>query len=226
MADEAVAVGKPYSGPSSAGRSSQWLTWEDLLGKDGKPREITIAIAAVELFSDVKFEGGRTKDQILGVKFAKARRILLLNSTNRKRLNAMFGILVEGWVGKTVTLHVSEAKLSGKTVNCVRIREQQSQTSKSAAEFLDGGGAVAAKPEGNATPAGPSPSPSSDAGKPDPEKVVAFERGCSILNLSDEEAGEILDRHEGDYDAANRELTELNKKAADGLKAEFGGAAA
>lgn len=142
--------GKPYEGPSGVGRDSFWLTAEDLVeGTDAK-----VKIEKVMLFPEVKFQGGRTRQNYLGLKFAGKARILGLNATNRKALNKMFGNIAKGWVGQTITLFVSEAQMAGETVKCVRIRTAGARMATAAEQFLhdesERGGTKAA-----AAPAGP-----------------------------------------------------------------------
>jgi len=129
--------GKTYEGPSGIGRDSLWLTSEDLVeGKD-----VTVKIADVVLYPEVKFQGGRVRNNYLGLKFAGKERVLGMNATNRKVLNKMFGNIVRGWKGKEITLYVSETQLAGETVKCVRIRDRGARAATAAEEALheDGG---------------------------------------------------------------------------------------
>ena len=59
--DKIAPVGKEYAGPSGIGRESTWLTAEDLV----EGRDVTAEIAAVLLYPDVTFQGGRKKAHVL-----------------------------------------------------------------------------------------------------------------------------------------------------------------
>lgn len=116
--------GKPYEGPSGIGRDSHWLTAEDLIeGKDA-----TVTIENIILYPKVKFEAGRERLNYLGLKFKGKERILGLNATNRKALNAAFGNVVLAWKGQSITLFVSETQMAGETKKCVRIRNPKART--------------------------------------------------------------------------------------------------
>lgn len=131
-------VGKEYAGPSGIGRDSIWLTAEDLV----EGRDVEVKIEHVILYPLVEFEKGRTRSNMLGLKFVGKARQLGLNSTNRKSLNKMFGNIVKAWSGQEITLYVSEAQIGGekgqprKTVKCVRIRDRGARAATAAEEFL------------------------------------------------------------------------------------------
>lgn len=46
----------------------------------------------------------------------------ILNSTNQKSIARLYGPFIEDWAGKPITLFASTTKLSGETVECLRIR--------------------------------------------------------------------------------------------------------
>ena len=131
---KAAPVGREYAGPSGIGRDSIWLTAEDLVeGKD-----VSAEIAAVLLYPEVTFEAGRKKTNVIGVKFVGKERILLLNATNRKSLNKMFGNITKLWKGQSITLYVAEVQFGGETVKAVRIRNQRSRAASAAEDFIAG----------------------------------------------------------------------------------------
>lgn len=125
--------GKSYEGPSGVGRDSVWLTAEDLI----EGRDATVKIEEVVLYPKVSFMGGRTRLNLLGLKFAGKERILGLNATNRKSLNKAFGNIAKAWKGQEITLFVSETQMAGETVKCVRIRDRGSRAATAAEEFLN-----------------------------------------------------------------------------------------
>ena len=124
--------GKVYEGPSGIGRDSVWLTAEDLI----EGRDLKVTIENVILYPEVSFQGGRKRQNLLGLKFAGKERILGLNATNRKALNKQFSNIVKGWKGQEVTLYVSETQMAGETVKCVRIRDRGSRAATAAEDFL------------------------------------------------------------------------------------------
>jgi hypothetical protein len=184
---EDQAVGKSYDGPSGAGRDSQWLTWEDLpTGKD-----VTVTIEDVLLYTNVKFQGGRTKDRMLGLKFKGGSRILGLNATNRKCIAKQYGNTTGGWKGQKISLYVAQTQMAGETVNCVRIRERASKAVKDAQTFLD-------QPPSATTPG-------------DLELDAAF----SALGASDADRLILEQKFGGDREGLLRELSSLvDQKAA------------
>lgn len=188
------AIGKSYDGPSGAGRDSQWLTWEDL--PDGK--DLVATIEDVQLFLDVKFEGGRTKDRMLGLKFKGGKRVLGLNATNRKTLVKMFGNLTGGWRSEKVALYVTQTQMAGETRNCVRIRDRGSKTAKAAAEFLT----TTAAAGNNST---------SDLGL---DVGDEFEQAVATLDLTEAEAGAILTFHGDRAKAAAALVVQVREKFA------------
>ena len=177
--------GKEYSGPSGVGRDSVWLTAEDLVeGKDA-----TVEIEQVILYPEVKFQAGRTRLNLLGLKFIGKQRVLGLNATNRKSLNKQFGNIAKGWKGQTITLYVTETQMAGETVKCVRIRDQRSRAATAAEEFLN-----------DPTENEPRAHGESDATEQD---VV---QGALMLGMNEAEVGELKHKHNGDLNAVYDEL--------------------
>lgn len=191
--DGEKAIGKSYDGPSGVGRDSQWLTWEDL--PEGKA--LTATIEDVQLFQDIKFQGGRTKDRMLGLKFVRGTRILGLNATNRKILVKMFGNSTGGWKQQQVELYVAQTQMAGETVNCVRIRDRGSRA------VAAGKAALAAAPKPGNGAAGELPLTGVA-----PTWPVLMAQQSVRLGLTDEETNAIVDNHQGDFEAAYKELVE------------------
>lgn len=46
----------------------------------------------------------------------------ILNATNSKTIAKLYGVFIEDWAGKPITLFASTARLAGDTVECLRIR--------------------------------------------------------------------------------------------------------
>jgi len=143
-AQRATPKGVEYDGPSGIARESTWLTNEDLVeGKDAN-----VQIEAVLKFGNLEFEGGRAKKNALGLKFNGKERLLLLNATNRKVMNAMFGSLTKAWKGQVITLFVTETNAFGEMVKCVRIRKQGARSATLAEQFLHDDEGIATEPSG------------------------------------------------------------------------------
>jgi hypothetical protein len=191
-------VGRPYEGPSGIGRDSTWLTAEDLV--DG--RDVVVKIKRVILYPKVKFEAGRERTNMLGLEFVGKERVLGLNATNRKSLNAQFGNITKSWVGQEVTLFVSETQMKGETVKCIRIRNQRSRAATAAETFLESDDDVnASQHDAEANGAG------------DDSPQARFAQGCGVLDLDAKESAALLRRHGGDYEKACVEVDSMvNKK--------------
>jgi hypothetical protein len=141
--------GNEYGGPSGIGRDSNWLTAEDLI----EGRDVKVVIEKVIHYPELTFEMGRKEKNKLALEFKGKERALVLNATNRKTLNAMFGSVTKAWWGKEVTLFVTQTQMKGETVNCVRIRKGKARAATVAEDLLGGADAepVASVPpvEGN-----------------------------------------------------------------------------
>jgi len=125
-------VGVEYSGPSGVGRDSPWLTSEDLVeGTDAK-----VKIARVIKYPEVKFQDGKVRKDLIGLEFVGKTRVLGLNSTNRKIMNAMFTNITKSWKGQEIALYVTDTQAFGQTVKCVRIRNTKGRTATAAESFL------------------------------------------------------------------------------------------
>jgi hypothetical protein len=97
-----------------------WLAAEDLLGIPGNEAKVTIS--GVFEHSNVEFAEGRKKAKAFAVAFSGKQKQLVLNTTNRKALVSLYGPNVIEWKNKPCTLFVSEAKLKGQVVPCIRIK--------------------------------------------------------------------------------------------------------
>ena len=126
--------GKEYTGASGVGRDSVWLTAEDLV----EGTDVSVKIEKVMIYPEVKFTGGRTRLNMIGLKFVGKARILGLNATNRKTLNKMFGNITAAWKGETITLYVTDTQMAGEEVKCVRIRNARARVATAAEQFLEG----------------------------------------------------------------------------------------
>jgi hypothetical protein len=180
-------VGQHYEGPSGAMRDSVWLTWEDLPeGKDSEAK-----IMDIERHDKLTFEAGRTVTNKYSLVFKV--KMLLVNAAHRKVMTNMFGTDTSQWIGKRITLYVSQTQMAGKTVNCVRIRDKGNQLAAQAAAALEGDHES-------------EPTRGSDI---TPERG-AFDEAVAMTGTPLTEAGVILAKCAGDYVAA---LAEINRRA-------------
>jgi hypothetical protein len=108
-----------FDGRASEMRESPWLASEDLDGIGEK----VLTIKQVHKNLDVSFEAGRKKDVVYSVEFERAKRQLVLNGTNRKSLQALFGNNVNDWAGQKITLYVKQGiKVGGQTKPGLRVK--------------------------------------------------------------------------------------------------------
>ncbi len=54
--------------------------------------------------------------------FREYKRALVVNKTNRLRIEGHHGLETDDWIGKQVTLYPSETDYGGQTVPCIRVR--------------------------------------------------------------------------------------------------------
>lgn len=108
-----------YEGRTSAMRTNTcWLASEDL---EGLPDQ-KVVIEACYRHENPQFEAGRKVKECYSLKFVGKDKQLVLNSTNRKCLVAMFGSVVREWKGKEITLYITEVQSFGEIKNGIRIR--------------------------------------------------------------------------------------------------------
>lgn len=68
--------------------------------------------------------GGRKSKKPV-VYFQETDKGLALNATNGKTIAAMYGVMVEDWQGKKITLYKSRTTMGSEEVDCVRVRPQK-----------------------------------------------------------------------------------------------------
>ena len=78
---------------------------EQVMGADGKKEECTVA-------------------------HLKGHKPLILNITNSKSINKLYGPYIEDWAGKKITLYASTTKAFGDIVECLRIRPTVARPAK------------------------------------------------------------------------------------------------
>lgn len=84
---------------------------------EGEDLTVVIAHVAREVIT-----GSGGKKEECTVAHLKNQKPMILNSTNQKSIAKLYGVYIEDWAGKPVTLFASTTKLAGDTVECLRIR--------------------------------------------------------------------------------------------------------
>jgi hypothetical protein len=97
---------------------SQYVAAHELQGRD-----VTVTISKV-LGGIVEGEKGRKNKKPI-LHFKGATKPFVCNKTNAKTIAAMYGPLVEKWVGQRVTLYPTTTTREGETVPTIRIRPKK-----------------------------------------------------------------------------------------------------
>ena len=103
---------------------SQYLRWFDLVD-----RQVLIRITKVErreltLRGGVKKNSGVVSFEVVQGELESVKP-LVLNRTNGDAIAGIHGVSVVDWVGKEIVLYVTQTKLKGKPVNCIRVRAKK-----------------------------------------------------------------------------------------------------
>ena len=97
---------------------------------DGKEVTVTIeSVSGVQLVAT-----GNKKNKKPVIKFVGKDKKFVCNVTNSKTIAAMYGVHVEEWAGKQITLYKSTTRdpSTGSDIDCLRVR-QKAPSGKSAA---------------------------------------------------------------------------------------------
>jgi hypothetical protein len=98
-------------------KPTPWLASEDILSYV----PLTVTIESCFFERGATFDAGR-KEDVYTISFKGAKKKLVLNATNRKKLVSMFGTNVKEWFGKAVVLEVHQVRgVGGGMVNGIRI---------------------------------------------------------------------------------------------------------
>ena len=88
-----------------------------------EPRQVTIESVKVE---DVQLPGTSSKERKVVLAFVGAKKRMILNKTNAKRIAKMHGNKTEGWTGKEITLYFDPSVMFGRDrVGGVRVKEEK-----------------------------------------------------------------------------------------------------
>lgn len=89
--------------------------------------DMVVAINYVEK-QTITMMGGKKEDHSL--MYLVGHKPMILNVTNQKTLEKLYGPYIEDWAGKRVTLYASTTKLGSDMVECLRIRAKVPQLEK------------------------------------------------------------------------------------------------
>ena len=87
------------------------------LPNGGDDMNVTIDYVQLE---EITGSGGKKEDCM--VAHLISQKPLILNVTNSKSIQKLYGPYIEDWAGKDITLYASTTKLAGEIVECLRIR--------------------------------------------------------------------------------------------------------
>ena len=68
-------------------------------------------------------EVGAERQKCPVVRLEETKKTLVLNKTNKNRIVSLYGTQVEDWKGKKIVLYPSETDFAGRTVDCIRVRQ-------------------------------------------------------------------------------------------------------
>lgn len=90
-----------------------------LSASDLKGQVLTVLIARFGVE-----EVGEAKDEKYVFYFEGVAKGLVLNKTNAKRIAALYGNELEGWVGKSIMLYPAITEYQGNEVECIRVKKE------------------------------------------------------------------------------------------------------
>lgn len=101
----------------------------DFIGAYALPdgEDLTVVIDFVRS-EEITSTGG--KKEVCSVAHLKGNKPMILNMTNQKSIAKLYGPYIEDWAGKPITLYASTTKLSGETVECLRVRPRVAELRK------------------------------------------------------------------------------------------------
>lgn len=105
---------------------SKFVAAHDLAGQD-----VNVVVSAIKVEPVGSDEEMRPVLYFQG--FVKG---MVLNRTNAKRIEQMYGGETDSWVGRPVTLYPSETEYGGETVPCIRVRQAPPMLSQVAAQSV------------------------------------------------------------------------------------------
>ena len=126
MSESAGQV-EDFDGAASKLRSdTPWLAAEDIVDAGG---EVKLTIEKCVRCRDATFENGR-KEDVYALKFLKAKKMLVLNQTNRRFLADQVSRTAKEWRGATVVLFTVWTKMKGADCLGIRLKLQPGPKSR------------------------------------------------------------------------------------------------
>jgi hypothetical protein len=91
---------------------SKFVAAQDLCGQD-----VTVVIAGIKVE-----KVGSDDEQRPVVYFQGMNKGMVLNRTNARRIEQLYGGETDAWLGRPITIYPSETDFAGETVPCIRVR--------------------------------------------------------------------------------------------------------
>lgn len=111
---------------------SAWLKACDLCGRDANV--VIESVERCEVFNRRK----NAKEFKVALMFKGKKKGLICNKTNAESIGRATGITeAQQWIGQQVTLYPTRCKVSGKSTDCIRVREKRTTTPKPDATDLN-----------------------------------------------------------------------------------------
>lgn len=93
---------------------SKFVAAHDLCGQD-----VAVVMAGIKVE-----KVGADEEQRPVIYFQGMAKGLVLNRTNARRIEQLYGADTDAWMGKPITLYPSETDFAGETVPCIRVRSE------------------------------------------------------------------------------------------------------
>jgi hypothetical protein len=93
---------------------SKFVAAQDLCGQD-----VTVVIAGIKVE-----KVGSDEEQRPVIYFQGMHKGMVLNRTNARRIEQLYGGETDAWLGRPITIYPSETDFAGETVPCIRVRAE------------------------------------------------------------------------------------------------------
>jgi len=107
-----------------------------LIAAELQDRDITLTIESVAP-EELTMQGGVTETKPV-LRFAKTKKLFVLNKTNAYTIAEMYGPETDDWAGKRVTLYPTRVPFGPDQVDAIRIRQSTPKQSGSNTNELNG----------------------------------------------------------------------------------------
>ena len=99
-------------------RNPNYIGSYELMTDNDKTIELVVTITSVGN-EVVEYDGKKDTCMVARLQGQKP---IILNSTNSKVIAKLYGVFIEDWIGKSITLFVQKIRAFGETVDALRIR--------------------------------------------------------------------------------------------------------